>query len=66
MELTIGKPATRGKVSRVSVCRGGELSVTVRFGLEELEAARRMLPGTLVSVRQLEEKRPDPLAGEVE
>lgn len=40
----------RGKVSRNSVIKGGELSVVVRFGIEEADRVRDLLPGALVSV----------------
>lgn len=49
----VGKPI-RGRVHRVSVVQEGELSIVVRFGLEELEGAKRLLSGTPVEVFVLE------------
>jgi len=64
----IGKPAAelraqrtntlRGKVSRNSVIKGGELSVVIRFGLEEAARVKDLLPGTLVSIQPEEPNEP--------
>lgn len=40
----------RGKVSKVSICQGGEISIVLRFGIEERERAQRITPGTVLSV----------------
>jgi hypothetical protein len=39
----------RGKVSRISVIRSGEVSMVVRFGIDEARA-RGLTPGTLVEL----------------
>lgn len=53
-------PTLRGRVSRVAVVKGGEYSVTVRFGLEELDRVRGVLPGTLLEVVEVPGSRPKP------
>lgn len=58
--VTIGRRSLRGRVSRVAIVRSGEVSVTVRFGLDELEAAKKMLPGTLLEVVEVPEKKAPP------
>lgn len=40
----------RGRVHKVSVIRGGELSVVLRFGIEEMHNARALTPGMLVRI----------------
>jgi hypothetical protein len=55
-----GRHALRGRVSRVALVLSGEVSVTMRFGLDELEAAKALLPGVLVEVVVIAEKKPDP------
>ena len=45
-----GSRVLRGRVSRVSLIRGGELSVVVRFGIDEFEEAKKLAPGALVSL----------------
>ena len=44
----------RGRVSRVSVIRGGEVSVVLRFGLEELDRAKQLMPGVLLEVDEVQ------------
>ncbi len=48
--VTIGRNTLRGRVLRVSVTKSSELSVVVRFGIEELDRAKQMMPGTLLEV----------------
>jgi hypothetical protein len=43
-------PLIRGRVSRVSVIRGGEVSVVMRFGLEEKHQALTFQVGELVGI----------------
>lgn len=43
----------RAKVSRVTVIRGGEVSVVLRFGIEDKDRALELSPGALVSVADL-------------
>lgn len=57
LDRLIGRASLRGRVSRVAIVRSGEVSVTVRFGLDELEAAKKMLPGTLIEVVEIPEKK---------
>lgn len=45
-------PPLRGRVHRVSIVAGGEVSVVLRFGGEEV-AARALNQGTLVQLREL-------------
>lgn len=45
----------RGRIFRCGIVKGGEISVTVRFGLEELEAARQLVPGMLLEVVEVPE-----------
>jgi len=40
----------RGKVSKVSICQGGEISIVLRFGIEERERAQRITPSTVLTV----------------
>jgi hypothetical protein len=49
--LTAGPPL-RGRVHKVSIVAGGEVSVVLRFGGEET-AARALNQGTLVELREL-------------
>lgn len=53
-----GGTTLRGRVSRVALVKGGELSVTLRFGLEEIEAARKLSPGNLLELIQVTEPPP--------
>lgn len=48
----------RGRVSRTAIVKGGEISVTVRFGLEELEDAKRLVPGLLIELVEVREDKP--------
>lgn len=45
----------RGRVSRTNVVRGGEVSVTIRFGLEDRAQAVELSTGKLVAVIVLEQ-----------
>lgn len=47
----------RGRVSRVSVIRGGEVSVVLRFGLEELDRAKQLMPGVVLEVDEVQVKQ---------
>jgi hypothetical protein len=47
-------------VSRTAIVLGGEISVTVRFGLEELEDAKRLTPGVLIELVKVPEAPPAP------
>lgn len=44
-----GEPI-RGRIHRISRVKGGELSIVIRFGLEEDAHAQRLLQGALVEV----------------
>lgn len=44
----------RGRVSRVSIIRGGEVSVVVRFGLEERDRVQAFTPGTLLELVEMQ------------
>jgi hypothetical protein len=44
----------RGKVSRISVIRSGEVSMVVRFGIDEARA-RGLTPGTLVELQVMQD-----------
>lgn len=48
--VTIRRDTLRGRVARVSVTKASEVSVVVRFGLEELERVNQFMPGTLLEV----------------
>lgn len=56
----VGEPM-RGRVNRVSVIATGELSVVVRFGIDE-PRAQALKPGTMIEVVPTTAKR---LKGEV-
>lgn len=53
--VRIGEPM-RGRVNRVSVIGTGELSVVVRFGIDE-PGAQGLKPGTMIEVVPTTEKR---------
>lgn len=48
----VGK-SIRGKVHRISIVQNGELSLVLRFGMEEMEEAKRFVSGTPVDVFEL-------------
>ena len=52
----VGDPI-RGRVHKISIVAGGEVSVVVRFGLDEPNA-RQLLQGTLVEVFETREGAP--------
>lgn len=45
----VGEPV-RGRIHRISRVRGGELSIVVRFGIEEDDRAQRLLQGSLIEI----------------
>ncbi len=45
-----GRPRLRGRVMRVSVTKSTDISVVVRFGIEELDRVKQMMPGTVLEV----------------
>ena len=53
--LRTGAPI-RGRISRISKVRGGEISIVLRFGLEEDEA-QRLMQGELLEVYHTTEDR---------
>lgn len=53
-------PPLRGRVHRVSIVAGGEVSVVLRFGGEEV-AARALNQGTLVELREAPAPVSEPL-----
>lgn len=48
----LGGPAVRGRIHKVSIVAGGEVSVVLRFGVEESEA-RALDQGALIELRVL-------------
>lgn len=50
------KLALRGRIFRCGLTKSGEVSVTMRFGLDELEAAKTLLPGMLIQVVEIPEE----------
>lgn len=54
-----GRVALRGRVHKVSVVRGGEVSVVVRFGIDE-PAARALNQGALLELEVVAEAPPPP------
>lgn len=59
-KFELDRISMRGRVSRTNVVRGGEVSVTIRFGLEERAKAVELSTGTLVSVLLLEQPATKP------
>lgn len=49
LKRALFKPAMRGRVHKVSVVKGGEVSVVVRFGVEE-PTARQLNQGALLEI----------------
>jgi hypothetical protein len=52
LEAPTAGPPIRGRVHKVSIVAGGEVSVVLRFGAEEI-AARGINQGTLCELREL-------------
>lgn len=48
------RPALRGRVHRVSIIAGGEVSIVLRFGIDEPDA-RQLNQGCLAAVDRLTE-----------
>jgi hypothetical protein len=45
-----GDGALRGVISTMRVLRSGEVSITLRFGLEEREGALQLAPGNVMEI----------------
>lgn len=52
--LAPGRAPMRGRVQRIAITKSSEVSVVVRFGLEELDRVRSIMPGTLLQVLEVE------------
>ena len=51
-----GPAGIRGRVHKISIVAGGEVSVVLRFGLDE-PRARQLMQGALVELHEAEETR---------
>lgn len=49
----------RGRVAKVSTLPGGEVSIVLRFGIDEFERARTITPQTVLEVVEVERTHPD-------
>lgn len=51
---TQGRPPMRGVISKVSILKRGEVSIMLRFGIDEQDRARQLTPGRTLEVVESE------------
>lgn len=49
-----GRPPMRGVISKVSILKRGEVSIMLRFGIDEQDRARQLTPGRTLEVVESE------------